>query len=102
MLNKIFRFFFPQAHPADVKLKYKLPDSITLNIELTKDGWYLAESPDIPGLFTQARTQEELLDMVNDAILTYFNVPKREADYVYDKLQIGDQKVRYNVQLRTT
>lgn len=101
MINKFFRFFFPQAHPADIKRKYKLPESISLNIELTKDNWYVAESPDIPGLFTQARSQEELLNMVNDAVLTYFDVPKREADYVYDQLQIGDEVVRYQAQLKT-
>ncbi len=101
MINKLFRFFFPQAKLADIKRKYNLPNSISLNIEITKDNWYLAESPDIPGLFTQARSQEELLNMVNDAVLTYFNVPKREADFVYDKLQIGDEVVRYHAQLQT-
>ncbi|MCX6784718.1 MAG: type II toxin-antitoxin system HicB family antitoxin [Candidatus Komeilibacteria bacterium] len=101
MINKLYRFIFPQAHPADIKRKYNLPDSITLNVELTKDNWFVAESPDVPGLFTQARSQEELLDMVNDAVLTYYNVPKREADYVYDRLNIGDQVVRYHAQLKT-
>lgn len=101
MLNTLFRFFFPAKHPEEIKQKYHLPNSISLNIEMTKDGWYLAESPDVPGLFTQAHSQEELLAMVNDAVLTYFDVPKREGDYVYDHLQIGDEVVRYRAELKT-
>lgn len=101
MFNNIFRFFSPQAHPVDIKQKYHLPDSISLNIELTKDGWYVADSPDLPGLFTQARNQKELLNMINDAVLTYFDVPKQEADYIYDQIKIGGQTIRYQAKLQT-
>ena len=43
MINKLFRFFFPQAKLADIKRKYNLPNSISLNIEITKDNWYKTE-----------------------------------------------------------
>ena len=101
MLHRLFRFLFPQASPEEIKHKYHLPENLNLNIELTKDGWYVVESPDLPGLITQARNRQELLDMVNDAVLTYFDVPKREADYIYDELRIGTEVVRYQAQLRT-
>ncbi|MEK7651938.1 MAG: type II toxin-antitoxin system HicB family antitoxin [Patescibacteria group bacterium] len=74
-----------------------------LQIRLTKDGWFVASVPELPGLITQAQTQHELLDMVNDAVLTYFDVPKRQADIIYDQLNIqGVPAVQYEAQLRTT
>ena len=100
MLNRLFRYFFPQKNPFYIKKKYGIPNTISLNIEL-RDGWYTAAIPELPGLFTQAKSQEELLDMVNDAVLTYFDVPKRESDFVFDQLKIGDEVVRYNAQLKT-
>ena len=39
--------------------------------------------------------------MLNDAILTYFDVPKREADVVYDRVTVGDQVIQYRAQLQT-
>lgn len=101
MFHKLFRMIFPAMAPEIIKRKYNIPDNLRLHIELTQDGWYIADSPELPGLFTQARTREELLHMINDAILTYFDVPKREADYVYNELKIGNEIVCYQAQLRT-
>lgn len=89
MLNKIFRLFRPQINPELIREKYNIPQNIKLNIELTKDGWFVAASPDLPGLIAQARNAKELLEMVNDAILTYFDVPKKESDFVFDTINIA-------------
>lgn len=64
------------------------------------DGWFCASSPDLPGLVTQARSQKELVEMVNDAVLCYFDVPRREADIIYDKIIFGGQTVSYDGELQ--
>ena len=102
-INRVFRAIYPQQNPAAIKSAYNIPDTIHLEVELTPDGWFIAESPDYPGLFTQARSQQELLDMVNDAVLTYFDVPKRKADYIYDQISLeGLGTIRYQAKLQTT
>lgn len=87
MLNKIYRSIFPAQEETAVKKQYGIPSQISLTLEL-KDGCFVITSPDLPGFITQARNSEELLDMVNDAVLTYYDVPKRVSDFVYNKIDI--------------
>ena len=42
----------------------------------TSDGFF-AEVKELPHCHTQAKTFHELVEMVNDAVLTYFDVPER-------------------------
>ncbi len=101
-LNKIYRFFVPQGSPREIKRKYGIPDQLNFSIEITNDGWFIAECKDLPGLFTQARSKEELLEMVNDAVLTYFSVPKKESDYIFDEFRLpNNETVRYEAKLQT-
>jgi len=96
MLNKFYRLFIPAKQPGEIMEKYNIPRTINLEIEFTADGYLVATSPDLPGLITQGKNGEELLKMLNDAILTYFDVPKRESDIIMDKLNIeGHGVVRH-------
>lgn len=102
MLHKLFRAIYPATNPQELIEKYNIPRTLNLQIRFTQDGWFVATVPELPGLVTQARSQQELLDMINDAVLTYFDVPKREADFVYDQLAIqGVPAVQYKAQLKT-
>ncbi len=104
MFNPIQQFqhlFRPVISSADVKRKYNLPANISLTVRLTADGWFVATSSELPGLVTQARNQRELLRMVNDAVLSYFDVPKRESTLIYDKLDAGDVVMEYQGKLQT-
>jgi hypothetical protein len=83
----LFRLLFPQKNPHNILNEYSIPETIAWNIQLTKDG-LIATSKDLPGLVTNATNPEELLEMINDAVLEYFNVPKFDSDYVFDKLDI--------------
>jgi len=78
-----------------------MPDSLQLSVKLTPEGWFVVTSPELPGLITQAESREELIEMVNDAVLTYFDVPKRYADIVYDQLKIGGETIQYKGELAT-
>jgi len=100
-LERIFRFIFPHKNPAMVKRVYHMPESLKLEVEFTQDGWFVATSPELPGLITEARDKEELVEMVNDAALTYFNVPRRDADVVYDEFRLGDEVIKYKGELKT-
>ncbi len=101
-LNKIYRFFVPQANPREIKRKYGIPEQLNFSIEITPDDWFIAECKDLPGLFTQARSKAELLDMVNDAVLTYFGVPRKESDYIFNELRLpNNETIRYEAKLRT-
>lgn len=43
-------------------------------IEEDEEGWLVASVPALPGCHTQARTQEELMERVKEAILLYLDV----------------------------
>lgn len=100
-LYKIFRGLFPHQDPSQLKRKYGIPDRITLTVRVTTNGWFVATSKELPGLMTQAKSHEELIQMLNDAVLTYFDVPRKEADFVYNQLNVGDQVIQYSGQLET-
>lgn len=78
-----------------------MPESLNVVVRVDENGWFVAHVPELQGLVTQARGMDELVAMVNDAALCYFDVPSREADIVYDRFQIGDHAVEYQGQLRT-
>ncbi|OGF22690.1 hypothetical protein A2Y83_03125 [Candidatus Falkowbacteria bacterium RBG_13_39_14] len=102
MFGKIYRYFYPHQNPLKIKEKYNIPSNIRLNIRLTKEGWLIASSPDLPGLVTEARNGKELLDMVNDAVLTYFDVPRKEADIVFNSINVeGHGSISYNEKYQT-
>ncbi len=65
--------------------KYKLPNNIQVGIHKSKNG-YTAILPNYPGCVTYAKSLSELVENVNDAILTYFEVPRKEAlkaEFIY-------------------
>ena len=101
LTEKAFRFLYPHKNPMLVKREYGMPETLNLNIRLTEDGWFVVTSSDLPGLITQARNHQELIEMFNDAVLAYFDVPRKEADIVYDRLNMGNQVIQYRAKAQT-
>lgn len=64
-----------------IKEKYKLPDSIKVTVTKSKKG-FCAFLDDYSGCMTVAKNFGELIENVNDAILTYFEVPRNEAEKI--------------------
>lgn len=87
-LNQVFRYFFPEQNPIQVKKKYGIPEKINFNVTRKPSGWFVITSPDLPGLVSQCKNLDELMEVYNDAVLTYFDVPKRESDYVFNELNL--------------
>lgn len=57
--------------------KTVLPERITVSIERTSEGLW-AEVKEVPNCYTQAGSLVELIEMVNDAIYTYFDIPDKK------------------------
>ena len=101
--HKIFRRFVPEIHPLQVKKTYGIPEKINVTITRKPSGWFVITSPDLPGLVSQCKNLDQLLDVYNDAVLTYFDVPKVASDYVFNELQlqgVGELKLDKKKTLR--
>lgn len=66
----------------DLFKKYHLPKRIEVNLQKTKEGGFMVEFPGLPGCFTQVNDLSELDDQVTDAVLTYFDVSRSDANKV--------------------
>lgn len=59
--------------------KYKLPETVQVEISRNEKGGFFAKLVDYPGCFTVADSPLELIQNVTDAILTYFEVSREDA-----------------------
>jgi len=58
------------------------PHTVQVKVSLSKDGGYFAEVLTFPGCITQAETLSELIEMVNDAVSTVLEVPRKYLSYM--------------------
>lgn len=89
LFSPIYRFFSSARDPEEVRRAYGIPDNITFHFEARADGWMVITSDQLPGLVTEGRDFQELLEMFNDAVLTYFDVPRRDADIIFPAIGRG-------------
>lgn len=71
----------------------ELPRSICLSVIKSKDGGFCAEitiQKDV--LFTEAETFPELVYMINDAIYTYFEIPRKYLSSMPTYLPLTNQE----------
>ena len=54
-----------------------LPPRVTVEIHKTTGGGVWAKVKELPGCYTQASSFFELIEMVNDAIYTYLDIPTK-------------------------
>lgn len=64
--------------------QYNIPKSLRLDVRLTTKGKFVLTSPDLPGFITQADDNVDLMPMLNNAILTYYDVPHLDSDIVFE------------------
>ena len=64
------------------KLRHLFPKTIGVNVRRSKDGGFIASIKTFPGCATQADSFSELIEMVNDAARTYFEIPKKFLAYM--------------------
>lgn len=63
-------------------LRSKLPFSIEVRVSRSEDGGFAAEILSFPGCFTQGETLSELVEMVNDCVKTYLEIPARYYSFM--------------------
>ncbi|KKQ30176.1 MAG: hypothetical protein US45_C0048G0006 [Candidatus Nomurabacteria bacterium GW2011_GWA1_37_20] len=76
--------------PEDVKeinrFRSLFPKEIEVRIHRSEDGGFFAEVLTFPGVITEADTFSELIEMVSDAAISYFEVPGKYAPFVANYL----------------
>ncbi|OGY42704.1 MAG: hypothetical protein A2Y67_01420 [Candidatus Buchananbacteria bacterium RBG_13_39_9] len=80
-------------------IKYKLPDNVEVDIKEDEKGNYSANVKSLPGCVTQARNPQELFEMVNDAIFTYFEVPEQYQPYLRVYIPNEETRQKYGMKL---
>ena len=63
-------------------LRALFPQEISVKVERSKDGGFVAVINTFPGCITQADSFSELIEMVNDAVRTYFEIPEQYTSYM--------------------
>ena len=58
----------------------KIPKKFAIRVHLGNDGIWWTDSSDIPGCYSQGKTQEEAILNMKDSVFTYFGVPARLSD----------------------
>ncbi|MCL4405511.1 MAG: hypothetical protein M1361_02610 [Patescibacteria group bacterium] len=64
------------------KYRALFPSEIKVSVERSENGDFLATIHTFSGLFTEASSFSELIEMVNDAVKTYFEIPDKFIPYV--------------------
>lgn len=59
------------------RLKGLLPSELTVDINPSKDGGLFCDIKTFSGCFTQGENLSELMEMINDAVCTYLEIPKK-------------------------
>ncbi|MDP3729745.1 MAG: hypothetical protein Q8R26_03315, partial [bacterium] len=64
------------------KLRNLFPNKVEVSVNRTGDGIFTAKIHTFNGLFTEGSNFSELMEMVNDAIKTYFEIPEQFVPYM--------------------
>lgn len=78
-------------------LRALFPESLHVDLRRSKDGGFVALIKTFPGCVTQADSFSELIDMVNDAVRTYFEVPKKYSAFMPTYLPPLKEAQRFDI-----
>ncbi len=95
------RIFSDQQIVPEVRIAImgELPDKIAVEFHKSKDGGYWAEIKNLPGCITQANSGQELFEMVNDAVYTYYDVPEKYFPYIQTYLPPEDIRKEMRIKI---
>jgi predicted RNase H-like HicB family nuclease len=62
------------------------PSRVTVKVHRSECGKFCAEILTFTGCFTEASTFYELIEMINDAIRTYFEIPEKYLSFMPEYL----------------
>lgn len=64
------------------RLRSVFPASVLVQVQRSRDGGFVAEVKTFPGCFTEADTFSELIEMANDVVKTYLDVPLKYLPFM--------------------
>jgi|SRR3989338_5024971 len=73
------------------------PREVVVKILRSEDGGFAAEIIEFPRCYTEADTFAELIEMINDAMIAYFEVPEKYASYMSTYLPTIKTAQKFNV-----
>lgn len=77
-----------------------LPRNIAVEIHRADEGGFWARVKNMPGCVTQAENFLELVEMVNDAVFTYFEVPRKLRSTLGFYVPQLSQKIKEKIEKR--
>ncbi len=100
-LSKIYNLLFKENIIPEVLIanKGKLPDNISVSITPSQDGGYIVNISDLKGCITQAENGKEIFEMVNDALYTYFEVPKDYQPFMPAFFPPENERKQFNIEV---
>ena len=82
----IFKLDMAKLSSQDIKkvnyFRNLFPHTIKVKVSLSNEGGFCVEVLTFPGCLTQAETFSELIEMVNDAVATILQVPRKYLPYM--------------------
>lgn len=63
-------------------LRETFPQEIGVHVRRSQDGGFVAELLHVPGCITEAETLSELIEMINDAVRTMLEVPRKYSSFM--------------------
>ena len=79
------------------KLRSLFPNELNVRVHRSECGKYCAEVITFPGCFTESDTFSGLIEMVNDAVKTYFEIPEKYFSFMPDYLAPIETAQHFNV-----
>ncbi len=96
----MFNLFSKKIIPESlIAYRSRIPDSIGVRIRESEDGGYWVEVKNLPGCITQAENGQELFEMVNDAVFTYFDIPKEYIPFMPSFLPPEETRKRFDIEV---
>ena len=68
------------------RLRALFPKEIEVKVLRSKDGGFVSKILTFPGIITEAETFSELIEMINDAVITSFEIPRKYAPFMANYL----------------
>jgi predicted RNase H-like HicB family nuclease len=65
-----------------VELRKQFPKKIDVTIRRLENDGFFAEITTFPGCTTESNTFSELIEMVNDCVRTYFEIPQKYVSFM--------------------
>lgn len=65
-----------------MKLRSQFPRRLDISIHCCEEGGFAAIINNLPGCITEGDTFSELIEMINDCVYTYFDIPQKYFSYM--------------------